>query len=174
MPRRLLVAALAASAALVAAPTAQAAPACTKAAAKRAVVTTPFAQRIKRGLGRSFLGGGTVMRTFVVGRVLCEDVTGDDAAEMVVHLQCCTVSSPSPWAIFVAEGGRWRLAFSRVKVLVFRLDTGSFSPFADGTSKLAVEEKIPDYGPNDANCCPSSFEYEYTVWDGQRFMHGVD
>lgn len=92
---------------------------------------------------------------------------------MTVGLTCCTVSSPDPWAIFKAKRGRWTLAFSRINVGVFGLDTGRYFLGGRKPSRRAVEEKSPVYEPDDGNCCPSSFIYHYTAWKGKRFVYGV-
>jgi len=79
---------------------------------------------------------------------------------MVVLLLCCTVASPSPWAIFKAtSSGRWALAYSRITTIATRLrvDAGG-----------DVEEKAPTYAPSDPTCCPSSRTYPRAL---QR--HGV-
>jgi hypothetical protein len=160
--------------AAVAPTNAQAAPACSKAAAKRAVVTTPFGARIRAAVGRSFFAGRPVMGVFGVYRATCVDLTGDGKREMLAQLLCCTVGSIDPWAIFTPDGDRWHLAFSRVRTNNFGTQLGSFaSDDTGGARRPAVEEKVPVYGPGDANCCPSSFDYRYTVWDGGRFVYGA-
>jgi hypothetical protein len=153
---------------------AQAAPACSKTAAKRAVVTTSFAARIKRATGKSFYRGLPVMRIFGVYQARCFDLTGDGQREMLVQLLCCTVGSIDPWAIFTPHGNRWHLAFSRVKTNNFGTAIGMYdSDVPGGQRRPAVEEKIPVYSRDDPNCCPSSYHYRYTVWDGQRFVYGA-
>jgi hypothetical protein len=143
------------------------APACTKAAARMAVVDTGFARNVKARLGSSVVRRGeSVLGLFDVGQLLCADVTGDGTREMIVRLQCCTVSSPTPWAIFKATSrGRWALRYSRVKTVAFRLrvDAGG-----------DVEAKMPHYAPSDANCCPSSYDYIRAHWTGTTFetLHG--
>jgi hypothetical protein len=104
---------------------AEAAPICSKSAAKRAVVATPFAARIKKRLGKNFFAGQPVMKLFSVYKTSCMDLTGDGEREMLVELGCCTGPSRDPWAIFVPQAGRWRLAFSRVATNHFGLRVGS-------------------------------------------------
>jgi hypothetical protein len=144
-------------------PSPAAAPACTKAAARKAVVSTGWARRIKTRLGPSvFRPGESVLGLYGVGKLICADVTGDRAREMIVLLQCCTVSSPSPWAIFMATArGRWTLRYSRIKTVAFGLRV-------DGRGD--VEAKMPDYAPSDPNCCPSRFAYVRAHWTGTAFQ----
>jgi hypothetical protein len=151
----------AASALCFAAPAMAAAPACSKAAARHAVIDTSFARKVKSTLGSAiFRPGETVLGLFKITTVICADVTGDGAKEMVVSLQCCTASSPSPWAIFKAGSGRWALRYSRIKTITARLRV---DPHGD------VEEKSPRYAPDDPFCCPSSYRYVRAHWTGTAF-----
>jgi hypothetical protein len=141
---------------------AAAAPACTKAAAGKAVVSTGWARRIKTTLGASvFRPGESVLGLYGVGQLLCADVTADGTREMIVLLNCCTVSSPSPWAIFkVNARGRWALRYSRIRTVAFRLRVDAARD---------VEAKSPRYAPSDPNCCPSSYQYVRAHWTGTAF-----
>jgi hypothetical protein len=152
-----------AAAADAAAGAAPAALGCTKAAARKAVVSTGFARKVKARLGASvFRPGESVLGLFGIGRLLCADVTGDGTREMIVLLQCCTVSSPSPWAIFQAGWqGRWTLRYSRIKTVAFRLRVDAARD---------VEAKSPHYAPSDPNCCPSSYDYVRAHWTGRTFV----
>jgi hypothetical protein len=146
-----------------AAPAPATAPACTKAAARKAVVSTELARRIKARLGRAvFRPGESVLGLYSVGRLICADVTGDGADEMIVLLQCCTVAAPSPWAIFkVSPRGRWALRYSRIKTVAFSLRVDSARD---------VEAKMPDYAPSDPHCCPSAYAYVRAHWTGTAFQ----
>jgi len=172
----LLGAALAVAMAVVAMASspANAAGLCTRPAAKRALTHTAFVHQVHRRL-RPILGPGRrVLGVFVVQRPQCRDLTGDGTREMVVSLACCTVSSPDPWAIFMRRRGRWRLAFSRIRTDNWGVTPGNYeSDYANGPSRMAVEEKLPVYGASDALCCPRSFSYKYIVWNGRRFVYGV-
>lgn len=154
---------------------AQAAPRCGKGAAKKAVTQTSVARRIKHQLPSLYFSRNqTVLQVFRVARVHCYDLTDDGQQEMIVEMSCCTVSSYDPWAIFKARGGKWSLRFSRVKTANFGLRAALFdSDVEGGSSRSAVEEKIPVYANLDSNCCPSSFRFRYTVWTGKRFSYGV-
>jgi hypothetical protein len=140
-----------------------AAPTCTRAAARKAVLGTGFARKVKLRLGRSvFRPGETVLGLYEVGSVICADVTGDGAGEMIVLLQCCTVSAPSPWAIFQADShGRWALRYSRIRTVAFDLAVNGAND---------VEEKMPRYLPSDPNCCPSGYDYVRAHWTGRTFV----
>jgi hypothetical protein len=143
------------------APGAAAAPACTKAAARKAVVSTGFARRIKTTLGSVFRPGESVLGLYGVGQLLCADVTADGTREMIVLLQCCTVASPSPWAIFKVDArGRWALRYTRIRTVAFRLRVDAAGD---------VEAKSPRYAPSDPNCCPSSYQYVRAHWTGTAF-----
>ncbi len=154
---------LCAAAPAPAAAAAAAGPACTKAAARKAVLGTGFARKVKLRLGRSvFRPGETVLGLYGVGRVICADVTGDGTGEMIVLLQCCTVSAPSPWAIFQAGSyGRWTLRYSRIKTVAFDLAVNGAHD---------VEQKMPHYLPSDPSCCPSGYDYVRAHWTGRAFV----
>ena len=140
---------------------AAAGPACTKAAARKAVLSTGFARRIKTTLGSVFRPGESVLGLFDVGQLLCADVTADGRREMIVLLQCCTVSAPSPWAIFKVDArGRWALRYTRIRTVAFRLRVDAAGD---------VEAKSPHYAPSDPNCCPSSYHYVRAHWTGTAF-----
>jgi hypothetical protein len=137
-------------------------PACTKAAARKAVVSTGLARRIKTTLGSVFRPGESVLGLFGVGQLLCADVTADGTPEMIVLLQCCTVSSPSPWAIFkVNARRRWALRYTRIRTVAFHLRVDAAGD---------VEAKSPHYAPSDPNCCPSSYQYVRAHWTGTAFV----
>ena len=136
-------------------------PACTKAAARKAVAGTGFARRIKATLGAVFRPGESVLGLYGVGQLLCADVTADGRREMVVLLQCCTVASPSPWAIFKVDArGRWALRYTRIRTVAFRLRVDAAGD---------VEAKSPRYAAADPNCCPSSYQYVRAHWTGSAF-----
>lgn len=170
-------AAVLAAGVFVAAPaTAAAAPTCSKSVAKRLVVTTPFGARIRRTVGKGFFGGRPIMNIFGVAQVSCLDMTGDGQREMLVQLECCTVGSVDPWAIYTPQGSRWHLAFSRVSTNNFGTTLAVFRSTTTGIERPAVEEKIPVYDPDDfqGNCCPNSYSYKYTTWNGTQFVYDTD
>jgi hypothetical protein len=107
-------------------------------------------------------------RLFQVYRHFCADLTGDGAPEMVVLLQCCTVSSPRPWAIFQATpDGGIRVAFTAIRVSYvqpLRLRGGT------GRKARDVVERRSLLRRTDANCCPSGgTRYRYIRWNGTTF-----
>jgi hypothetical protein len=156
--------------------TATAAPSCSKSVAKHLVVTTPFGARIKKSVGKRFFGRLPMMRIFGVAEVSCLDMTGDGQREMLVQLECCTVGSVDPWAIYTPQGDHWHLAFSRVNTNNFGTQLAVFRSTTTGVEHVAVEEKIPVYDPDNfqGNCCPNSYRYKYTIWNGTRFVYGAD
>jgi len=123
-------------------------------------------------LGDDFFGSLRVLRLFRVSRAFCRDLTGDGRREIVIWLGCCTVGSPDPWAILVKRRGRWHVKFSRVNGNFFGLEVDTFR-FEEGLLP-AVEEKIPVFGSQDPNCCPSSFHFRYTRWSPHRHRFVVD
>lgn len=175
MPRRLTapllpLIALAALAVAVAAPTASAAPAvptahtapqlaCTKDAARIALQRTTI---LDDELGAFFGDDFNLLTTFVVGKVICRDLTGDGAREMTVTLACCTVSSPRPLVIFGGESGEWeaRYALSGLK------PHPVWNVKARGR---AILFRSPVWRRDDANCCPSSFRKYAVVFTDGRF-----
>lgn len=146
---------------------------CEGSRALKVVESTSFPSKIYKQLGKRFGFPRHVMgKVYNVASKSCRDLDGDGRAEMTVLLRCCTVSSPSPWAIFSRGQHGWRLRYYRINVSVWRLRTAVFSFEFDGRRHAAIEEKLPEYGPNSAHCCPSSYTYAYTVWNGRRYVHG--
>jgi hypothetical protein len=155
----------------VASASAQASPTCSVSSARHAVVQTPFASKIRRKV--AFAPSQKVLDVFAIAHVHCYDLTGDGRNEMIVELVCCTGSSLDPWAIFTPRGERWSLGFSRINTQVFMLTVGAFAPLGRAAANgRAVEEKIPEYGPGEPSCCPSSYRYAYTSWRGASFVRG--
>jgi hypothetical protein len=144
-------------------PSEEAGPGCSKPAAKDAVLDSEFEASV-RELGAVqpadplFGGFG-----YVVAEVICRDLTGDGAEEMVAQLGCCTGGSPSPWAIFVDEDGAWQPAFYRTGI------QASLSVEGD-----AIVEKSPAYAAGEPTCCPSTFRFGRVSWDGSEFAFESD
>ena len=127
-----------------------AAPSCTKVSARKAVArSTKFSRAIRR------LGNGR----YGVRRVVCADLDHDGDRDMAALMVCCTVSSYSPVVIFRNIGGKWRPAFIKTKLIVFRMSRKGRS----------LRLKTPRYRRTDANCCPSSYRYYSVTWKGTRF-----
>jgi len=139
-----------------ASPASAAGPACSKAAAMRATTGSAFGREILASPSKP----ERIFPPFIVEQVACRDLTGDGQREMIVLLECCTISTQDPWAIFTPRGRRWRLAFSRPRDQVWnRLEIRS--------NEVIV--KNPVYARDDSNCCPSAFAYSSALWNGTRF-----
>jgi hypothetical protein len=141
-----------------------AAPECSGTQAKRAVVSSEFETSVRR-LGvasgsEPLISPHASPPGYSIGKLVCRDLTGDGAEEMLVQLVCCTSGAFSPWAIFMAEDGQWRLAFHRAGV-----------PATLSIQGDAIVEKTPVYGPDDPLCCPSTFRFGRAAWDGTEFAY---
>ena len=90
---------------------------------------------------------------------LCGDFDGDGQTDRAVLYQCCTVSSPAPWAVLRRRGKTWRVAHARLHDPTFKLE-------GDGTRLITTE---PKYASGDANCCPSRLKVGTLRWTGHAF-----
>lgn len=163
-------------------PASTAAGSCTKSHARSIVNHSAFPRHVRRTM-KGFFGGGPVQKRPVatwydVGQVICSDLTGDGRSDLAVLLRCCTVSTPSPWAIYIRQGRSWRLSYERIGYKTQDLDGGTlaaYTVFHFGLSQapLGILDESPWYGPQDANCCPSQFVNRVVHWDGARFTTDV-
>jgi hypothetical protein len=134
---------------------ATATPHCGRQAARLGVKATHLGQRMTRVAGDPVSG-----QHWGISHLYCVDLTGDHRAEMVVLFDCCTITAPTPLAIFRAAKGRWRLSYSSFyPPLIYGLTVRSRS----------LVEKRPVYGPHDPLCCPSAFRYWSVRWTGRRW-----
>lgn len=111
-------------------------------------------------LGPTF--GERISLTRLYGRPatsLCGDVDRDGRTERAVHYQCCTVSSPAPWAVLRRRGARWRIIYDRLHDTTWKLEPR-------GADLVTTE---PKYGSRDAHCCPSHLRIGTLRWTGHRF-----
>jgi hypothetical protein len=139
-------------------------PLCDEQAAKEAVVESEFEAAV-RDLG-AVQPGTPLFKQFgyVFNKLICRDLTGDGAEEMVIQLACCTASSPTPWAIFSAsDDGTWELAFHR------DLINAGLSVEGD-----EIVEKQPALAAGDPSCCPSTYRFGRVTWDGAEFAFTSD
>jgi hypothetical protein len=136
---------------------------CSPGAARDAIVGSEFEGAV-RELGvvspEQPLFGGT---GYVVVELICRDLTGDGAEEMVAELDCCTGGAPTPWAIFVTHERSWRPAFYRTAIQATLSVRGG-----------DVVERSPAYAPGEPTCCPSSFRLGRIAWDGDEFAFETD
>lgn len=93
-------------------------------------------------------------------QALCADYDGDGDVDRLALLRCCTVSSPSPFAVLRNDGGRFAIAYARLSDPVFRLSPGR---------RRTLVERTPVYAAGDPNCCPSRLRERRISWTGDRF-----
>lgn len=138
-------------------------PECSRRAATEALFDSRAQLGIRRlggvGRGRSALAEPR----FGIEKLICRDLAGAGAEEMVVQLACCTASSPTPWAIFRSENDRWALSFYRDEIPARLTVKGD-----------EIVEKTPAYNPDDEACCPSAFRFGRVAWDGDEFVYSSD
>jgi len=136
---------------------------CTRKAARAAILGSSFGRSIEKKLPDNVKNGAGGILGHGIWKLRCADVTRDGRKEMIVVLTCCTANTPTPWAIFGRKAGKWRPAFQVVsrKTSLAGLRVNS---------KGDVVEKLPIYRLDDALCCPSSFSYRFTHWNGSRFV----
>ena len=145
---------------------------CTERAANDVVSGDRFAQDV-RDLG-TVPPLSDVLEIYDAKLVGCADLTGDEVDEMVVRLlergtapvEDAPVTeqptdSPTPWAIYVAEGPKWTPALVRPHV---------------ATSEVAIEddvitERSPGLAEGDPLCCPSGQREGEVRWDGEGFVY---
>jgi hypothetical protein len=153
------VGALLASAFLM--PSAAQAASCTAAEADAAARTQllPYAAAHDKGLFDQF--GGVERMGYRRGPLTCRDLTGDGTREMIVHMQCCTGGSPSPWGIFKLDAsGAWKLAYARAVDTVFRLQFR-------GRAVRAMQP-APYEG-----ACTKFVRFRVVTWNGSRFRSRI-
>ncbi|MEY2514165.1 MAG: hypothetical protein QOJ89_1523 [bacterium] len=141
--------------------------ACSKAATKAAAQQAGLPARMDADERlRTVFGGGapsSVLTT--IARSLCADFDGDGDVDRLAMYACCTVSSPSPFAILRNNrpGAGYAVAYSRLDDAVFSIRTA-------GRDLL---ERDPRYAAGDANCCPSRIRERRIHWSQTRFRTTV-
>lgn len=98
-----------------------------------------------------------------VTRALCADYDGDGDLDRAALYECCTVSSPGPFAVLRNDGATFAIAYARLSDAVFRLR---------GAGSRLVET-TPKYARSDANCCPSRLTERRIRWTGSRFASSI-
>jgi hypothetical protein len=78
-------------------------------------------------------------------RAYCADFDRDGDVDRAVMYTCCTVSSPSPYAILRNDATTWTTVYARLSDIVFQL--------APRGGRLIA--RSPKYAATDPNCCPS-------------------
>jgi hypothetical protein len=146
--------------ALLMTPAARAA-SCTAAEADAVAKTLllPYADAHDKGFFDQY--GGVEEMEYGRGLLKCRDLTGDGTREMIVHMQCCTGGSPSPWGIFKLDAsGAWRLAYARPIDTVFRLQ------FRGRT--VRAMQPAPYEG-----ACTRFVRFRVVTWNGSRFRSRI-
>lgn len=79
---------------------------------------------------------------------------------MTVQYSCCTISAPTPLAVFKAVDDKWQLAYLLLNRLVYNIKL-------QGNSIL---ERTPVYSRTDPLCCASHYRIYRLRWNGRRFV----
>ena len=95
-----------------------------------------------------------------VDLVRCGDVTADGVADAVFTLASGGTAGDTRFGVLRGRAGRLVLYRTGYKVGIARRDARSF------------ETLMPHYGPDDPNCCPSSFRKRRYTWSGTHFRAG--
>jgi hypothetical protein len=93
-----------------------------------------------------------------VRRSYCADFDRDGDVDRAAIYTCCTVSSPSPYAILRNDGSAWATVYARLSDIVFQLEPRA--------GRLIV--RAPKYAATDPNCYPSRLSVREL-----RFTHGA-
>jgi hypothetical protein len=142
--------------------------ACDDRAADTAVSADRFAQAV-RDVG-AVPPLSNVLEIYDAKVVDCTDLTGDGVDEMLVQMVERDVApedladSPIPWAIYVAEDGKWTPTLIRAHVPGAR-------PAVEGTE---VGERSTAFAEGDPVCCPSGSRAGVVRWDGEAFVYRPD
>jgi hypothetical protein len=133
---------------------------CSRPAARDAVLGSEFEAGVRElGVvqpGDPLFGGSG----YFVTELICRDLTDDRVADMVVRLDCCAGGTPTPWAIFVADGDEWRPA-------LYRAGIQASLQIEDG----GVVERSAAYGAGEPICCPTTARAGRVEWDGSAFVY---
>lgn len=90
----------------------------------------------------------------------CADLTGDEAAEMVVGLSAGASGRVFQWAVFSPDrNGNWTLAFDRTLVGASSLEIQGDSVFV----------RTATYGLRDPLCCPSGYKSTQVAFRDSEF-----
>ena len=122
--------------------------ACTKRAARAAIVSSSLPRLIRDEVAGKYPGAG-------IAQLLCHDFTRDGAVDFAAAIASGGTSGVQGWVLFRARGWSWRLAFKRLD-----LYKGAIRRAGDD-----VVEIDPVYRSNDPNCCPSGgFDHLQYRW----------
>ena len=151
--RPVAVAALLGLTPLAAPAAADGAPACSKAAARKAIRTTPQAAPLRATLDGPFAQ---------IAQLWCRDVTRDGVGDMTVTVSGGGTAGVTGWAVFRTVGARRRLVLLRPDGQHFRIRL---------TRRSEIWEQYPVYRAHDPGCCPTGgYENRRFRWDGTRLV----
>jgi hypothetical protein len=95
---------------------------------------------------------------FSADKPICHSLVGG-VRTMAVLYGCCTVTAPTPLAVFETAGSKWHLVYLLLSRLVYSMRL-------QGNS---VIEKTPVYKRSDALCCASHYRIYRLRWNGHKF-----
>ena len=95
-----------------------------------------------------------------VDLIRCGDVTGDGVTDAVFTIASGGTAGDIRFGVVKGTSGKVVLIKPGYKVGIARHDSRSFDILQ------------PHYGPNDPNCCPTSFREQRYTWTGSRFTGG--
>jgi hypothetical protein len=154
--RRLIIAGVAALvAAALPGHAGTAAPACSKAAAKAAILASSLAQRWKDEARHKY-GPHEGL-----AKVLCLDFTRDGRTDLAATFASGGTAGDIAWVAFRRTGVGWKLALARLQLdHLYLVSRGG-----------DLIETQPVYRRTDANCCPTGgFDHVQWHWKGNRFV----
>jgi hypothetical protein len=102
-----------------------------------------------------------VKMDMAVDLVRCGDVTGDGVTDAVFTISSGGTAGDIRFGVVKGPSAKVLLYKQGYKVGIARHDSRSFDILQ------------PHYGPNDPNCCPSSFREQRFTWTGSRFKPGA-
>jgi hypothetical protein len=138
---------------------------CNKRAAENAVNADRFAQEV-RDLG-AVPPLSSVLAIYDLELLDCADLTADGVEEMVVQLNEIGIdpetapNSARPWAIYMAEDGKWTPALIRTHI-----------PNAEiAIAGETARERSPALAEGDPVCCPTGVRPGEVSWNGKEFVY---
>ena len=132
------------------------------AAAKPSVCVSSVIQQALVDAGK--LTAEDIANGQVVDLVRCGDVTGDGRADALFTIASGGTAGDTRFGVLGGRAGGTPGAFVLYK--------HGYKVGIDRRTSRAFEVLQPHYGPNDPNCCPSSFRLRRYTWTGASFKAG--